>query len=86
MAASLTEPKPEKEKEKREKPVVPIAQRLALTLDECAAQTGFKVCALRAAIWAGDLAFIRSGERGRYLIRRETLEKFMRSREQLEAA
>jgi len=83
VAASLTEPKPEKEKP--EKPIVPVAQRLALTLDECAALTGFKVCALRAAIWAGDLAFIRSGERGRYLIRRETLEKFVRSREQLEA-
>ena len=41
-----------------------------------------KVCALRAAIHAGDLAFIRSGEpikrggRGRYLIRRESLEQF----------
>jgi excisionase family DNA binding protein len=64
---------------------VPITQRLALTLDECAALTGFKVCALRSAIWAGELAFIRSGERGRYLIRRESLENFVRSREQREA-
>ena len=70
----------------KEKLVVPITQRLALTLDECAALTGFKVCALRAAIWAGELAFIRSGERGRYLIRRETLEKFVLSRERQEAA
>ena len=69
----------------KEKEVVPIAQRLALTLDECAALSGFKVCALRSAIWAGELAYIRSGERGRYLIRRETLEQFIRSREQRES-
>ena len=52
-------------------PNVPLAQRLALTLPECAALTGLKSCALRAAIWAGELAFIRAGKRGRYLIRRE---------------
>jgi len=86
VSASLPTDKEEKNKPEKEKSVVPIAQRLAWTLDECAAMTGFKVCALRAAIWAGELAFIRSGERGRYLIRRETLEKFVRSREQQEAA
>ena len=64
---------------------VPLTQRLALTLPECAALTGFKVCALRSAIWSGELPFIRSGERGRYLIRRESLESFVRSREQREA-
>jgi hypothetical protein len=64
---------------------VPIAQRLTLTLPECSALTGLKVCALRSAIWAGDLAFIRTGERGRYVIRREALEKFLQSQEQREA-
>lgn len=67
------------------KEVVPLAQRLALTLPEASALSGLKVCALRAAIWAGDLAFIRSGERGRYLIRRDTLDKFLSSREEREA-
>ena len=64
---------------------IPLTQRLALTLPECAVLSGFKVCALRDAIWAGELAFIRSGKRGRYLIRRESLESFVRSREQREA-
>ena len=66
----------------KEQATVPIAQRLALTLPECSALSGMKVCALRSAIWSGELAFIRSGERGRYLIRREALEKFLREREQ----
>lgn len=66
-------------------PTVPIAQRLALTLPECSALSGMKVCALRSAIWSGDLPFIRVGERGRYLIRREALEKFLRSQEDREA-
>jgi hypothetical protein len=35
---------------------VPITQKIALTLPECSALSGFKVCALRAAIWAGELA------------------------------
>jgi excisionase family DNA binding protein len=61
---------------------VPITQKIALTLPECSALSGFKVCALRAAIWAGELAFVRVGSGGRYLIRREALEKFMRSQEQ----
>jgi len=64
---------------------VPLVQRLSLTLPECSALTGLKVCALRSAIWSGDLAFIRTGERGRYLIRRESLEQFIRSQEQREA-
>ncbi len=63
---------------------VPLTQRLALTLPECSELTGLKVCALRAAIWSGDLAFIRTGERGRYLIRRESLEHYIRSQEQRE--
>lgn len=67
------------------KEVVPLSQRMALTLPEASALSGLKTCALRAAIWSGDLAFIRSGERGRYLIRRETLEKFLRSREEKSA-
>jgi excisionase family DNA binding protein len=70
--------------QEKEKLIVPIVQRLALTLPECAALTGLKVCALRSAIWAGELPFIRSGERGRYLIRRESLDSFVRSREHLE--
>jgi hypothetical protein len=64
---------------------LPLTQRLTLSLLEAAAVSGFKVCALRAAIWAGDLPFIRSGERGRYLIRRESLDSFVRSRERREA-
>lgn len=69
----------------KEKPTVPITQKIALTLDECALLSGLKVCALRSAIWSGDLAFIRIGQRGRYLIRREALEKFLRSREERES-
>jgi hypothetical protein len=84
VATPAVTPTQEK-KEKPAVPLVPLVQRLSLTLPECAALTGFKVCALRAAIWAGDLAFIRSGERGRYLIRRESLENFVRGREQREA-
>ena len=79
------EARADKEKEKPAAPLVPLTQRLTLTLPECAALTGFKVCALRSAIWSGALAFIRSGEHGRYLIRRESLEKFVCSREQREA-
>lgn len=63
---------------------VPLTQRLTLTLPECAELTGLKVCALRNAIWSGDLAFIRTSERGRYLIRRESLEQYIRSQEQRE--
>jgi hypothetical protein len=69
----------------KEKPTVPIIQKIALTLDECALLSGLKVCALRSAIWSGDLPFIRSGSRGRYLIRRESLEKFLRSSEERES-
>ncbi len=58
---------------------VPLTQRLALTLLECSALTGLKVCFLRGAILAGELPFIRSGKGGRYVIRREDLEKFLRS-------
>ena len=61
---------------------VPLTQRLSLTLPECSALTGLKICALRNAIWAGELAFIRTGERGRYLVRRESLEQYIRSQEQ----
>lgn len=64
--------------------VVPISQRLSLNLDECSALTGLKVCALRSAIWSGELPFVRSGSRGQYLIRRESLEKFLRASEQRE--
>jgi excisionase family DNA binding protein len=64
---------------------IPLTQRLTLTLPECAELTGVKVCALRSAIWSGELAFIRTGERGRYLIRREALEKFFQSQDQREA-
>ena len=70
---------------KTESELVPLTQRLSLTLPECSALTGLKVCALRNAIWAGELAFIRTGERGRYLVRRETLEKFIQSQEQRES-
>lgn len=64
---------------------VPLTQRLTLTLPECSELTGLKVCALRSAIWSGELAFIRTGERGRYLVRRESLEQYIRSQEQREA-
>jgi excisionase family DNA binding protein len=64
--------------------VIPLSQRLSLTLDECSSLTGLKVCALRSAIWSGDLPFVRSGTRGQYLIRRESLEKFLRASEQRE--
>ena len=70
---------------KTQSELVPLTQRLSLTLPECSALTGLKVCALRNAIWAGELAFIRTGERGRYLVRRETLEKFIQSQEQRES-
>jgi excisionase family DNA binding protein len=63
---------------------VPLTQRLALSLPECSELTGLKVCTLRAAIWSGNLAFIRTGKRGRYLIRRESLEQYIRSQEQRE--
>jgi excisionase family DNA binding protein len=62
-----------------------IRHKLSLTLDECAALTGFKICALRSAIWSGELAYIKQGEGGRYLIRRETLEKFLAAQERREA-
>lgn len=45
----------------KSKELVPLSQRMALALPEASALSGLKVCALRAAIWAGDLAFIRSG-------------------------
>lgn len=64
---------------------VPIERKLSLTLEECAALTGLKICALRSAIWAGDLPYIRMGAGGRYLIRRESLEKFLAAQEQREA-
>jgi excisionase family DNA binding protein len=60
---------------------VPLHLRLALTLPECSALSGLKVCALRNAIHAGRLAYVRSGETGQYLIRREALEKFLREQE-----
>ena len=68
----------------QEKLTVPFAQRLTLTLPECAALTGLKVCALRAAIWAGELAFVRLGQRSRYVIRRDSLEQFLRAMEKRE--
>jgi excisionase family DNA binding protein len=68
----------------KEKPTVPLTQRLALSLEECAALTGIKVCSLRSAIWAGELAYVRAGEKGRYLIRRQTLDKFLQEREERE--
>lgn len=61
-----------------------ISQKLSLTLEECAVLTGLKVCALRSAIWAGDLPYIRMGVGGRYLIRREALEKFLAAQERRE--
>jgi hypothetical protein len=64
---------------------IPLEHRLSLTLPECAKLTGFKICALRAAIWSGELPFIRSSERGRYIIRREALEKFLCAQERREA-
>jgi hypothetical protein len=70
---------------KTESELVPLTHRLSLTLPECSALTGLKICALRNAIWAGELAFIRTGERGRYLVRRESLEQYIRSQEQREA-
>jgi hypothetical protein len=75
---------PEEKTSDKKKPglTVPIELRLALTLEECAALTGLKICALRAAIWSGDLAFVRSGERGQYVIRRESLQQFLREQEQ----
>lgn len=63
---------------------VPLAQRIALTLPECCALTGLKIYQLRAAIWAGELAFIQNGERGQYVIRREALDKFLREQERRE--
>jgi excisionase family DNA binding protein len=61
-----------------------IRQKLSLTLEECAALTGLKICALRSAIWAGDLPYVRMGAGGRYLIRREALEKFLAAQERRE--
>jgi hypothetical protein len=78
-------PRPDKPQHEEKQLDVPLAQRLALTLPEASALSGLKVCALRAAIWNGDLPYVRSGQRGRYLVLRESLEKFLRSREQREA-
>ena len=86
MEAPTLETKNDSEKKKLKVVFdIPLTQRLALTLPECSAFSGLKDCALRSAIWSGDLPFIRSGSRGRYLIRRESLEKFLRSREEREA-
>jgi excisionase family DNA binding protein len=74
---------PEPQKQKLDLSV--IRQKLSLTLEECAVLTGFKICALRSAIWAGDLPYIRIGAGGRYLIRRESLEKFLAGQERREA-
>jgi excisionase family DNA binding protein len=74
------------ESNSKEKVMVPLTQRLTLTLPECAALTGLKVCALRAAIWDGKLAFVRLGPRSRYVIRRESLEQFLRAGEKRETA
>jgi hypothetical protein len=81
-----TEVDKKKDKKKAAVNPVPIDKRLALTLPECSAVSSMKVCRLRAAIWDGQLAFIQSGERGRYLIRREELERFLRSQEEREVA
>jgi excisionase family DNA binding protein len=72
------------DKSAKHKPEVPVTQKLALTLEECSALSGLKCCYLRSAIWAGELAFVRSGERKRYLIRRETLDRFLRTLEEKE--
>jgi len=81
VASVTSEEVAQAEKQKTE---VPVTQKLALTLEESSALSGLKVCFLRAAIWSGELAFLRSGERKRYLIRRDTLEKFLRSLEERE--
>ena len=73
------------ESERKASPVVPLEHKLSLTLEECAALTGLKICAMRSAIWAGDLPYIRMGAGGRYLIRRESLERFLASQERREA-
>jgi excisionase family DNA binding protein len=79
--ASVVPVVPQSEKTK---PEVDVSQKLALTLTECAELSGLKVCFLRSAIWAGELAFVRAGERKRYLVRRDTLDRFLRSLEEKE--
>jgi excisionase family DNA binding protein len=59
---------------------------LSLTLPQCSALTGLKDCALRDAIHSGELSYIRAGTRGQYLIRRESLDKFLRAKEQREVS
>jgi hypothetical protein len=68
----------------KENLTVPIERKISLTLEECSALTSLAVSALRSAIWAGEIAFIRSGERKRYIIRRESLDSFLRAREERE--
>jgi hypothetical protein len=86
MVAVTEETKSEKTKpEKTRVLVVPLAQRLALTLAECCALTGLKMYQLRFAIRDGELSFIQNGKRGQYIVRREELDKFLRTHEQREA-
>ena len=73
---------PEVAKPSQLPPDVPLHNKFALTLEECSVYTGIKICALRSAIADGKLAFVRTGSRARYLIRREVLEKFIRSLEE----
>lgn len=75
---------PDNRTEKTAIPEVPLHLRLSLTLLEAAAVTGLKVYQLRAAIWAGELAFIQNGTRGQYVVRREALDKFLREQERRE--
>jgi hypothetical protein len=70
--------------EKTEPQLVPLAQRIALNLAECVALTGLKMYQLRFAIRDGELPFIQRGKRGQYVIRREALEKYLRSAERRE--
>jgi hypothetical protein len=71
--------------------VVSLEHKLSLTLEECAALKGFKICALRSAIWSGELAYIKQGDspkggHGRYVICRATLEKFLAAQERRAAS
>ena len=64
-----------------------LAERLSFAVSVCAVLMGLKVCALRQVIWAGELSCVPIGSttkkrNGRYLVRRETLERFLKEHEE----
>ena len=81
---------PRKTKKSVETVPVSFAERLSFAVPECAALMDLKVCTLRQIIWAGELSCVPIGlttnkRNGRYLIRREALERFLKEHEEWKA-